>query len=151
MRGNRAIYRSLTRDPMTLAHQDLKFLQLLWRLIDPLSFTALWDHGAYQVCLQDSSEHIVALGTRADPTRQLLLPYSKMELPHAGPAGVSLTRTCFYNNGCFKCTRKRSCSALGKHPLFTLSSRAWVVPGAGHDVYNQNPKLRNTSSNHLYP
>ena len=62
VRGNRAINQKLTSDTMALEQHELRFLQSMWRFTP-----GLWDDGAYQVTLMDCPEHIIALGTRADP------------------------------------------------------------------------------------
>ena len=68
VRGNRAINKTLTSETMALEQHELRFLQSLWRLVDPHPLTVgLWDQGADQVALVDCPERIVALGTRADP------------------------------------------------------------------------------------
>ena len=162
---------------MALEQHELRFLQSMWRLIDPHPLTAgLWDDGAYSITLMDCPEHIVALGTRADPLlSQIARTTDTAALLKDGVADCWTSWSAsdkdlflqqwiaqLYNEKVLLDARNApdvhvEFSGLGgAHVLDNFISGLCIqcVPSApcfgaslAHlDVYNQNPKLRNISS-----
>ena len=136
----------------------------------------MWDHGAYQVTLTDCPDHIVALGTRADSLlTQVASTTEAASLLKDGVAECWTSwsesdKDLFLQQWIFQLYQERvfldvktspdvhlEFSGLGGGQVldnFVPDLLIQCVPSApcygaslAHlDVYNQNPKLRNTSS-----
>ena len=136
----------------------------------------LWDHGAYQVTLADCPEHIIALGTRADSllshvaNTTVAASLLKDGVAECWSSWSESDKDLFLQQWIFQLYQERvllgarnapdvklEFSGLGGGQVldnFVPDILIQCVPSApcygaslAHlDVYNQNPKLRNTSS-----
>ena len=136
----------------------------------------LWDHGAYQVTLADCPEHIIALGPRVDSllsqvaNTTVAASLSKDGVAECWSSWSESDKDLFLQQWIFQLYQERvflgarnapdvklEFSGLGGGQVldnFVPDILIQCVPSApcygaslAHlDVYNQNPKLRNTSS-----
>ena len=89
---------------MALEQHELLFFTIYVRLIDPHPLTSdLWENGAYQVTLTDYPEHIVALGTRADPLLTEIASTTEAASLLKDGVAECWTSWSFCNSGFFNC------------------------------------------------